>query len=397
MIFLHRDEADREKPTLSFRRKMLFSLIAGLIAVVAIELGLKFLYAHRDQGRPLAFHQRGQRISPYVGLDWPEECFREDDRTKYHFEPFLGWRRQAFQGKYVNISPEGFRKTWNPPVSESQKVKKVFVFGGSTTWGVGARDDFTIPSLLSKKINQGKDRYIVMNYGEKAYTLTQETIYLTLLLKQGDIPASVIFYDGINEVMVGTLSKPGSIFGAEELDRLIYEKKRGKETTWKKMGKTLQHTGIYQGVQDLAARFTPLKEQETVLLPEKEEALNRLADAIVEDYLKNTEVVKRLAQAYGFQYLFIWQPALITTKALTPEEKKLPGWENQKMVKMYELVYAKMAQRKIDHFHNISTLFDQKQKTLFFSWAHTTEEGNELVADRLFQILKQEFPAGFPN
>ncbi len=54
-----------------------------------------------------------------------------------------------------------------------------------------------------KKLNQGAPRYLVTNYGEKGYRLTQEIVYPILLLKQGRIPDYVIFCDGINEVMVG--------------------------------------------------------------------------------------------------------------------------------------------------------------------------------------------------
>jgi hypothetical protein len=60
------------------------------------------------------------------------------------------------------------------------------------------------------------------------------------------------------------------------------------------------------------------------------------------------------------------------------------------MVAMYRLVYDKMRATSAPNFHNLSTMFDAKEKTIFFSWAHITEEGNALVADRIFQIFQQE-------
>jgi lysophospholipase L1-like esterase len=386
------EEADppQVQRSLFGRRKYLYIGILVLLVLGAIEAGLKFLYSLRDK-EPTA-HQQVARITPYANLDWPKEYFAEQSRTKNQFVPYLMWRHQEFHGKHLNISPEGLRRTWNPPVSEGQVVKKVFCFGGSTTWGVGARDDFTIPSLLSKKLNRETARYVVVNYGEQGYTLTQEVMSLVLLLKQGNIPDYVIFYDGINEVMVGTSNnKPGSIFGADNIRRLLF--KRERETFWTKFNNELRRTSIFRGIGEVRDLVRPYIQKPKSITPEKDKALQRLADDIVQDYIRNVEVVKHLAQAYGFQYLFFWQPALCTNQALTAEEKKLPAWTDRKMVKMYQLVYDRMDRFKMPHFYNIANMFDQKKKTLYFSWAHLTEEGNNLVAERISQIFKREFPS----
>ncbi len=394
MLLLFHTAEEAEPPQgqrfLSGRRKFLYIGIVVVLVLVAIEVGLKFMYSIQDKD-PTP-HQQATRITPYADLAWPQEYFAEERSTKPLFVPYIMWRRQEFHGKHLNISPEGLRKTWNAPVAADQAVKKVFCFGGSTTWGVGARDDFTIPSLLSKKLNQGTARYVVVNYGEKGYTLTQEVMQLVLLLKQGIIPDYVIFYDGINEVMVGTKNnQPGSIFGADTIRRQLF--KRKKDSLWRKFNKELGRTGISRGIRDLRDLVRSYTRKPKRFTPKEEKALDRLADDIVADYIKNVEVVKHLAQAYGFQYLFLWQPALCTNQALTDEEKQLSAWTNRKMVKMYQLVYERMARVKMPHFSNIATMFDQKKKTLYFSWAHITEEGNEQVAQRIYKIFQREFPS----
>jgi lysophospholipase L1-like esterase len=390
MFLSSTEETDprRVHRSMSGRRKLLYTVIVGLMTLVVIELGLQFLYFVREQIPP--FYQRALRISPYADLDWPKEYFAEERATKNQFVPYLMWRRQEFHGRHINISADGVRKTWNPPTAAGRHLQKVFLFGGSTTWGVGARDNFTIPSLLSKKLNQTTPGYLVENYGEKGYCLTQEIMYLVLLLKQGNIPDYVIFYDGINEVMVGYKNmKPGSIFGANYIRKQLYQ----KETVGQSLRKVWRQSGLYRGYKDLSDLVKPHFRKERVLTPEEKQALGRLADDIVADYLRNIELVKQLAQAYDFQYLFIWQPALLTNQALTTEEKKLPAWTNKKMVKLYQLVYERMARVKMAHFYNIATMFDRKKGTLFFSWAHITEAGNKQVADRLYHIFQQEFPS----
>jgi lysophospholipase L1-like esterase len=384
-------DSHQGKNSLPRRRRLLFSIIMVLVTLAAIEGGLKVLYALKDKGH-LTPQKKAAKIAAYANLDWPKEMFAEEDRLQPLFVPYIMWRNQEFHGKYINVSPAGLRKTWNPPMNGNEKVKRVFCFGGSTTWGVGARDDFTLPSLLSKKLNQGATRYVVANYGEKGFCLTQEVINLVLLLKQGNVPDYVIFYDGINEVMVGTRNgEPGSIFGEEIIRRQLY--RRDKETLWRKIVNELRRTKIYRAILDLSRLTQPQQSQANIFSPQEEINMNRLADAIVKDYLRNIEVVKHLAPAYGFKYLFIWQPSPCTCKALTAEEKNMvAAWKEKKMVRMYKLVYDKIQPIKLDHFHNISDMFDHKKESVFMSWAHLTERGNDQVAERLFTIFQQEFP-----
>jgi lysophospholipase L1-like esterase len=384
------DDFPHGPKTLSRGRRLLFWVIMALATLATIEGGLRVIYALKDKG-PVTPRQKAAKNPVYAELDWPREMFAEEDRLKQGFVPFIMWRTQEFHGKHINISPGGLRKTWNPTLQGNEKVKRVFCFGGSTTWGVGARDDFTLPSLLSKKLNQGATRYVVENYGEKGFCLTQEVISLVLLLKQGNIPDYVIFYDGINEVMVGVKNgEPGSVFGAEIIRRQLF--RREKETFWRKIGNELGRTRIHRAVTDLSRVVRPQPGGQGGSPQEEENRLNRLADAIVQDYLKNIEVVQRLAQAYGFKYLFVWQPSPCTSKSLTAEEKNLvEAWEEQEMVKMYRLVYDRMRPVRLNHFHNFADMFDQKTESVFISWAHLTEKGNAWVAERLCKIFQQEF------
>jgi hypothetical protein len=233
----------------------------------------------------------------------------------------------------------------------------------------------------------------VTNFGEKGYTSTQELVYLVLLLKQQNIPDYIIFYDGVNEVMVGTMNgKPGLVFNFEGM-RDQFEGKGNK--SWRhKMWHEIKRFKLYRAFVDVQSLISSGKiaEQNEKRQPIKnKQEISKLAEEIIIDYFKNTEVARNLSQAYGFKCLFLWQPALITTRSLTAEEKRLDAWNDQDMVAMYHLVYEKMRETTSPHFHNLSTIFDTKEKTIFLSWAHITEEGNARVADRIFHIFQQEF------
>ena len=72
---------------------------------------------------------------------------------------------------------------------------KVWVFGGSTAWGVGVPDDGTIAAYLEKAT-----RLRTFNLAETGYNAHQSLNLLMKLYVEGGRPEFVVFYDGVNEV-----------------------------------------------------------------------------------------------------------------------------------------------------------------------------------------------------
>jgi lysophospholipase L1-like esterase len=73
------------------------------------------------------------------------------------------------------------------------------MFGGSTMWGAGSRDSFTVPSLLARALQGRELRVEITNFGETGYVSTQGVITLLLQLRKGNVPDAVIFYEGVND------------------------------------------------------------------------------------------------------------------------------------------------------------------------------------------------------
>jgi len=63
----------------------------------------------------------------------------------------------------------------------------LFAFGGSTMWGWGARDDYTIVSYLSKLLDEKGYPAEVTNYGQLNYVSTQEVIALLRCIQRGNV------------------------------------------------------------------------------------------------------------------------------------------------------------------------------------------------------------------
>jgi lysophospholipase L1-like esterase len=78
---------------------------------------------------------------------------------------------------------------------------RIYMFGASTLFGLGARDAHTIPAYLGREIGE-KTRCAVevKNFGQVGYVTTQDVIALLRHLHRGDVPGLAIFYGGANEV-----------------------------------------------------------------------------------------------------------------------------------------------------------------------------------------------------
>ncbi len=330
------------------------------------------------------------KLSPYQNTTWAEDYFDELARSSENrYYPFIEWRRKEFHGRYIRVSEDGIRKTWTPGNKQGE-AQLVYCFGGSTLWGSGARDEFTLPSLLSKKLNQNPEFYEVRNLGESAYTLGQEIVYLTLLLKEGQVPDYVIFYDGINDVFAGyQTGRPGELQNVEQIRAKLEE----PENNFKRLALALQgliesHYQTYRLLKSLLFRFEG-KREGLAASGFSDEDLEQLSLGLVREYERDKKFVADLAKTYGFQYAFIWQPVLATNPSVTSEERQYDLWKDPKLVRFFDLTYRHMEEKKEDHFYNLSRILDSKEKTLYIDGYHLSEEGNEIVAGKLYQILKE--------
>ena len=125
------------------------------VALYAVQVVMRVREAHT----PIQQYGSGKLQKAYPG--WREEdvrtLLRETRRQdEYEFEPFTGFKERPLRGRFVNVSPAGFRFSkdqapW-PPRTETTNV---FLFGGSTTFGVGLPDDETIASYLQEFAAKG--------------------------------------------------------------------------------------------------------------------------------------------------------------------------------------------------------------------------------------------------
>jgi len=434
---LHGLRLERRRPI-----KATFRLLRDAWAMVGIALvllfGLELLATSLE--RWLMVQAAGKELEQYAELvgepdaEWPREALEATYARKSQWEPYVYWRSEPYAGSVVNVDEQGLRRTVHPPPTgeaDEAEVVRVFAFGGSTMWGSGARDQWTIPSVLARLLAEAGIRARVTNFGQTGYVSTQEVIALLRLLHEGDVPDVVVFYDGVNDV--------NAAFQHAKAGWTINEEARRAEFLAQRQG-TLFNSLIYAASHSAIARLAGpdpmdlvtderrpstwdeytqrfIKVPEVIAEYERRQAsfdhelTNDEKNAIVQQlvyeqvafdtarvYDANVAAVSGLARQYGFAALFYWQPVLFEKLEPSPAEQAMPKL-HPAFVKFYDVAYriverasqgelpeSEMLPRISQHVEYQGDLFSSPRwqgRTVYRDFCHPLEVGNGAIAEQM--------------
>jgi len=338
------------------------------------------------------------KADTYSDTEWASKYYKEIEEVEkgrtLRWQPYVYWRRTPRRGQYINIGPDGLRKTINVSMSEGASPPiKVFMFGGSTMWGLGAGDDSTIPSIFAEEAKNKGINCEVVNFGQYAYVSTQEVIELTLQLQRGNIPDIVIFYDGVNDTFSGfQLSVPGlphdeirrekefCLLERKELQTLAVQSAIRQLSTMRFLHGVLLKSGLQRD------NFEPIPLEYEKAISDK----GSLANAVVRTYLSNIKLVQALSQSYGFTPLFYWQPVIYTKQYLTEYERQsldldvhYPGMKEFYLDTYGVLRKSSAGLNKDAAFYDISSIFSDIREPIFVDFNHMGGKGNSIIARRM--------------
>jgi lysophospholipase L1-like esterase len=319
----------------------------------------------------------------YSSQKWGRPYWKEFDISNHlRYVPWVVWRRYPFNGEMIHVDQEGFRET--PGSTCTDDAFSVYVFGGSTMWGTGARDAETIAAYLQSELSRMVERPVcVRNFGESGYVSTQAVIELLLQLRAGKRPDLVIFYDGVNEVASAYESGRA---GVHENLQPIAEKFDGIGDG--SLGaRLLKSTAIFTFINTYVAPPRAGTEQS---YRTKGVDAEHLAQQITDQYLSNLHFVQLLGKAFHFDYMFFWQPVIaFGAKPLVKDEQRIASQMDPARTDLYRATYrdveeASVAQRNL---YFMAHVFDQQTSPLWIDPYHVTPEGNELIAQAMLSVL----------
>lgn len=247
----------------------------------------------------------------------------------FQYAPYAQFRELPRRGQYVNVATDGYRvnKPQGPwPLDTA--FFNVFVFGGSTTFGYGVADEETIPARIQAHLtvrSQGKPPR-VYNFGRGYYFSPQERVLFETLVHQGHIPDLAVFIDGANDIAFWQ-GHQGQPFFTNTLRSLFTQ--MGRRGNWSvEMPLTLylkQRAREQRAREAATAQAVPPPEPEAsprvVLtahgLPARQGGASTAPGSgaqavdwpgIVDLYFRNKQMTQALADTFGIETLFVWQP-----------------------------------------------------------------------------------------
>jgi len=376
-------------------RGLWINIGVALLVLALLEgvLQLGFWMRHRG-GSDNSFVSTDRLAAANPGQQWvrgyPGEA-RGALREQWY--SYVYWRLRPYLGASINVDAQGLRRTWNASLAPAPGQPRIFMFGGSTMWGWGARDEFTIPSRVAKRLAETtRPAPWIVNYGETGYVTTQEVITLMLELRKGNIPSVVVFYDGVNDAWAAFQSRVAGQ-PQNEVNR-VREFNSRTRFNWREglLGRLALFRfarGLMGSTDATSSGAMPGR----FLDPEA-------AGAVVDAYMGNVRIVNALARQYGFRAVFFWQPTIFSKKTLSPDEERWrlteprrPGRTAPAFAQEYqafnEIFRERLRVSKLDNVVDLSGLFEDDTRTIFIDRFHVSEAGNAKVADAIAQSLKR--------
>ncbi len=323
----------------------------------------------------------------------------ENTTVQGMYIPYVVWRTNpVVRSNILTISEDGYRLV--PGASEDLDAFRVFLFGGSTLWGYGVSDSSTICSYLQDGLVALLDKPVaVSNFAQPGFASTQEVIELLLQLRDGNIPEIVIFFDGVNDVWNAYASgQVGGHHGQEQVAARVEGRSEEFEIPpiFEQM---LKHSNLWllvTSLHDNAPEGGDVDVEDLVTYNTMGLDRDSLAAVVVATYLRNCAVVEALAESYGFECLFVWQPCIwIGAKPLTPDEEVLAlggteyrfNSEDQAYRELLASAYERYEASLPDtvQYSSFAHVFDQTSEGIFtdISGVHLNPMGNEIIATEI--------------
>ncbi|MFO7626035.1 MAG: hypothetical protein R6V62_02095 [Candidatus Fermentibacteraceae bacterium] len=401
-------------------RNQIGFLLAGLALVSAGLLGRKFPVCYRGVAlvvlNVIVFLVLLEVVSLVLLKTLNPESMRIHSRkvSEGHLEqlesnvvqgvyaPFVVWRSNPLMNcDSVTITDDNFRLV--PGSSDDPGAYRVFLFGGSAMWGVGVSDSNTIACFLQADMNCMMPRPVaVSNFAQVAHSSSQELVELVLQLRAGNVPDCVVFFDGFNDVW-GAYESGAA--GGHHSQKVIAARVEGRPEAYAPVSPLraiLMNTNSFILLSSLRGRIneTTLRVENLTTYRTMGIDPDSLACDIVETYFGNCEVVRSLAESYGFRCLFVWQPTVwYGDKCLTDFERSIVHGGEEFFIagadpafrELLCAAYALYENSMTDSlpFTSLAGIFDEEGDEVYIdhSGAHVNPAANRAIAGRLLEKL----------
>ena len=290
-------------------------------------------------------------------------AFELQDRR---YEPYLVREIGPFTSEHINTTDEE-RLSYRQPGGGGSPYRVAF-FGGSVMFGMGQRDDHTIPSAVARAAEADRIDLEVHNYGLPGWVSWQEFQYLERLLADGHDFDLVVFLDGFNEFEIQStdFSEQPTHHSASAFEALIAEfsdERQSPPGFWSGLSELKdvyrRNSAIWRIVDRFGGREVSVSTAGSGSSP------GRVAQqrAALDIYGRASRRIEGLAAEYGTEALRLWQP-------------RQRGWSAE--------ILKALPEGTID----ATGVFDGREDELYYDHVHTNEAGARLLAEEIWTHVR---------
>jgi hypothetical protein len=260
---------------------------------------------------------------------------------------------------------DGLRSSWTPGPCECPTVT-LWMYGGSTTYGLNQRDEHTIASELARAAHADGIRLEVQNRGVLGYLHWLEAERFAHDLIVDEAPDAVLFYDGANETwatsVLDSRRAGDSRFPADPTLTDVWGYTKRSEGSPPDGPPGARVIGWERGVTfDMTSR----------------------AQTTVQRYDRARRLSRASAARYGITALYAWQPTRVS-RELVPSE---PHGDAQQEVYSRTLDQLQRTHLPADVI-DLVDVFDGVPGPIFTDDVHHGERGARIVAESMWKRIR---------
>lgn len=367
-------------------------LVSVGVTLVGLEVGARFLEAV-DSIPPHSVVEARLRGAPADrGLGIDTGALIAESRTGWSGGRIAGFPLLVpgdLSGRYINIRDHRRVTTDGPPQPEA----RLWLFGGSTIFGLEVPDSETVASHLQRFLNAAPIRWRVENMGLLAMTTRNQLQLMRAAadIRPGDV---VVFYDGVNDVAQWLFNAQPDENLADAGARALMRRPWHERILVRLHNQLIVHSAFVRLFLDPRRPIANIQ-------PPSGDLVGRLEV----DYERTLTTAAAEIRARGGRFVHLLQPNIFTLARPRPDEEALlaNGWLVLPGLRAafdagypaLRRVSARLRAAGIAS-HDLSDALDGRSREIFYDFCHLNGLGNALIARAINARLQAELAARGP-
>jgi hypothetical protein len=347
----------------SYKKQTIFGIMLLLILLGAVEGSARVYEFNEPPNCVLLNSDSYKDVDPFLArqicLDMSQVMYEEKGilqlKSNQHFPT-------------ININSQGFRGP-ETTIEKPENVLRIFMVGGSTTFGAGSTsDNTTIPSILQIKLQESNPtkKIEIINAGIPFADSFREVYHIKNKIIEYS-PDVIIIYDGWNDAFHKRIYDESIQKIENQEDNEIKFKKfpfyRTPFVINKILGETSnEHSNIEKGSNE----------------------------EVISNWKNNLLDLCKIGNQKGFKTFIVVQPLVGTgNKNLSPYELK---YLNSSKSDILEIIHGFTTELKIlettcSGTADFTNVLDGISEPIFYDQGHMNDQGNEIIAEDLFNLI----------